>query len=53
MTRDRLRRSTNRSTANCATTITSVFAASAVPSAEVEIPAASTPYALRPDSNCP
>src|SRR5690606_22581843 len=43
ITRDRLRRSTKRSTANCAITITRVFAASAVPSADVEMPAASTP----------
>ncbi len=53
MTRDRRRRSTSFSTANWATTIISVFAASAVPRVDVDIPAASTPYALSPDSNCP
>ena len=53
ITRDRFCRSTNFSTANCATTIIAVFAASAVPSEDVEIPAASTPYAASPDSNCP
>ncbi len=43
ITRVRLRRSTNLSTTNCATTITAVFAASAVPSVDGWIPAASVP----------
>lgn len=53
MTRLRRRRSTSRSTTNCATTMTAVLAASAKPRVEGAIPAASVPYAARPDSNCP
>lgn len=53
MTRLRRRRSTSRSTANCATTITAVFAASATPSVDGDIPDTSTANADSPDSNCP
>ena len=53
ITRLRRRRSTSRSTTNCATTMTAVFAASATPSVDGRMWLTSVANAGSPDSNCP